>query len=272
MSIKIMSHVWLNVKSLSATKKLILLKLADHANDDGVCWPSMNHIAEQCNMSRRNARNHCRALEQLGYIARKSRTTEQGRITSNYYQLTIDPVYRSISTDTHRSISTDTIEPPEGTPINTPSRKAQSVLTYLASNPDFQSECIASASDKLGDRAGDEYDIFIAHHEKTGSVYKSWPAAWRTWVLKEVKYRAERSQKATTPGKQPLTPVRNDGALREALAGGKKISMGPGSYNAPVSITDWAAVANWYNDLATKKGWPGRVHEVVKQNGYTQRV
>ncbi|PKG80050.1 hypothetical protein CXF80_18055 [Shewanella sp. Actino-trap-3] len=43
-------------------RKLVLLKLADNANDQGECWPSYNYIAEQCEMSRRSVMDHVKNL------------------------------------------------------------------------------------------------------------------------------------------------------------------------------------------------------------------
>ena len=39
-------------------RKLVLIKLADNANDQGECWPSYQNIAEQCEITRRSVMNH----------------------------------------------------------------------------------------------------------------------------------------------------------------------------------------------------------------------
>ena len=61
MSIKIMSMVW-DVKELTPMQKLILLKLADNADDGGVCWPSLETVAGACGCSSRTV---MRAIEVL---------------------------------------------------------------------------------------------------------------------------------------------------------------------------------------------------------------
>ncbi|EFG1265016.1 helix-turn-helix domain-containing protein, partial [Escherichia coli] len=35
-------------------RKLVLIKLADNASDQGECWPSYQHIADQCEISKRS--------------------------------------------------------------------------------------------------------------------------------------------------------------------------------------------------------------------------
>lgn len=39
-------------------RKLVLIKLADNASDQGECWPSYQHIADQCEISKRSVMNH----------------------------------------------------------------------------------------------------------------------------------------------------------------------------------------------------------------------
>ena len=54
----------MGVKVGNSLRKLVLIKLADNANDKGECWPSYQHIADQCECSRTAVRNHIDALEE----------------------------------------------------------------------------------------------------------------------------------------------------------------------------------------------------------------
>ncbi|WP_409365500.1 helix-turn-helix domain-containing protein [Klebsiella pneumoniae] len=45
----------MNCKVGNPARKLVLLKLADNANDDGICFPSYQYIADKCEMSKRSA-------------------------------------------------------------------------------------------------------------------------------------------------------------------------------------------------------------------------
>lgn len=73
----------------NATRKLVLLKLADNASDDGVCFPSYQHIADQCEISRRSAISHIDALIEMGWVEKKERKTKEGN-TSNLYILRLE--------------------------------------------------------------------------------------------------------------------------------------------------------------------------------------
>ena len=69
-------------------RKLVLLKLADNASDLGECWPSYQHIADQCEISKRSVMNHIEALCESGLIKKEPRTGPKGN-SSNVYQLNL---------------------------------------------------------------------------------------------------------------------------------------------------------------------------------------
>lgn len=67
MSIKVMSWVWDNSKQ-EGTNLLMLLAIADHANDDGICWPSIDRLAAKCRLKRRWAQAVIAKLEESGEL------------------------------------------------------------------------------------------------------------------------------------------------------------------------------------------------------------
>lgn len=83
-----MSQVW-DLQTESLTQKLVLLALADNANDQGFCWPSISHLATKCQMSEQGVRNQIKLITALGWISLKPRYDESGDRTSNLYQLHI---------------------------------------------------------------------------------------------------------------------------------------------------------------------------------------
>lgn len=62
----------MKVKVGNPLRKLVLLKLADNASDHGECWPSYQHIADQCEISKRSVMNHIDALCECGLVKRTS--------------------------------------------------------------------------------------------------------------------------------------------------------------------------------------------------------
>ncbi|HHF6858919.1 TPA: helix-turn-helix domain-containing protein, partial [Haemophilus influenzae] len=66
-------------------RKLVLLKLADNANDDGICFPSYQYIADKCEMTRRSAINHIEYLIKMGLVSKKERKNKDGSISNLYF-------------------------------------------------------------------------------------------------------------------------------------------------------------------------------------------
>ena len=88
MSIKIMNAVWADGPEDHAGL-LVLLAMADIADDAGKLWPSVATIAAKARMSERNARRVIRALEVDGWI---STTISRGRNNTSTYVINADKI------------------------------------------------------------------------------------------------------------------------------------------------------------------------------------
>ena len=53
---------------LEVTAKLVLLALADWANDDGLCWPSVAALVARTGVSDRTVQRTLRGLAEDGYV------------------------------------------------------------------------------------------------------------------------------------------------------------------------------------------------------------
>ena len=87
MSILAMTWAW-GLMELDQSQTLVLLALADAANDEGVCWPSQAEIGRKARLKDRAVRNQIRSLEAAGLLSVSRRATPQGRKT-NVYRLNI---------------------------------------------------------------------------------------------------------------------------------------------------------------------------------------
>ncbi|OOC75366.1 helix-turn-helix domain-containing protein, partial [Enterobacter cloacae] len=76
----------MKVKVGNPLRKLVLLKLADNASDHGECWPSYQHIADQCEISKRSVMIHIDALCECGLVKKELRPGPKGN-SSNVYRL-----------------------------------------------------------------------------------------------------------------------------------------------------------------------------------------
>lgn len=79
----------MKIKVGNPLRKLVLLKLADNANDQGECWPAVQYIAEQCEISKRSAQNHIQQLVKDGLLRIEERKAENGLNRSNIYHLVL---------------------------------------------------------------------------------------------------------------------------------------------------------------------------------------
>ena len=97
-----MTALAMKQQGLKPATKIVLYWLADcHNQETGQCFPSINHLANVCEMSRRSVEGHLTILEQLGLIKRFNQYRDRGGKTSNSYSLDL------MGTSEHNS-STDT--------------------------------------------------------------------------------------------------------------------------------------------------------------------
>jgi hypothetical protein len=97
MSIRVMTWAW--SKALSPTSKLVLMALADIADDLGVCWPSHPTLAAKCSLSDRTLRRILSLLQAQKLIFIEPRFNTNGSRTSNRYRLPVDTPLDNLSGD-----------------------------------------------------------------------------------------------------------------------------------------------------------------------------
>jgi len=66
-SVRIMAQVW--ELQLSESHKLVLLAFGDHANDEGICFPSIARVAWKCGLSERQVQRIVAALRKIGLLS-----------------------------------------------------------------------------------------------------------------------------------------------------------------------------------------------------------
>ncbi|HZK06447.1 MAG TPA: helix-turn-helix domain-containing protein, partial [Actinomycetaceae bacterium] len=73
MSLKAMLWVFDDLADLSQAETLVMLALADFADEDGTCWPSQATLARRARVGVRTLRTHVKRLEELGLLGRARR-------------------------------------------------------------------------------------------------------------------------------------------------------------------------------------------------------
>lgn len=88
MSSKILGNVWdaCAAHDVKGAKLVIMARLADYSNDDGICYPSVETICRQLGLGESTVRTAIAELESAGWLRRESRR-KGNRNTSNLYHL-----------------------------------------------------------------------------------------------------------------------------------------------------------------------------------------
>lgn len=91
MSIEIMSMVWKSdAYTSSPAKRLLLLAIADQANDQCTCWPKIATLAKKIGCSRDYAQALIRDLKTDGYITVEARPVAGKPNLSNLYTIQVE--------------------------------------------------------------------------------------------------------------------------------------------------------------------------------------
>lgn len=208
--------------------KLLLLTLANYANEDGECWHSQKRISFDTEIPERTLRRKMAALAEMGLIEVTARATPNGGRTSSLIRLLTPPatVTAPPSPPGHCDRpppATRMAAPPAIAVASPPANKVagqdSSVnnLEYpimlaelpLDKQPSHQKNkrCCLPQDFTLTDRrknhailhglsgsyAAIVFDNFRNHHASKGSLMLDWEAAWRTWVGNEIKFSAARN-------------------------------------------------------------------------------
>ena len=73
MSVKLMSKVW--EMDMKAVDKIILLAIADYADDEGVCWPRQSTIAAKTGVTRQTVNQKMKQMEQQNLLEKRDGKT-----------------------------------------------------------------------------------------------------------------------------------------------------------------------------------------------------
>lgn len=89
----------------SPTRKLVLLAVADYADEHGVCWPSQRTIARQTELNERTVRRQLDELEHAGIVTRQSRPPlPSGLRQSDVITLNMKPPVTVSAGSDHRTL------------------------------------------------------------------------------------------------------------------------------------------------------------------------
>ena len=127
MSIRLMNQAWGNME-VSGSELILLLALCDHANDDGVCWPSVKRLAEKVRVQKRSVSKLLEKLESKGLLSKLE--VGGGKSTSVY----------KVSPMGAGDVPQDTPLLYKEPPNRTTKRKTSMKEDWMPNNPDYAAE------------------------------------------------------------------------------------------------------------------------------------
>jgi hypothetical protein len=201
---------------LPAGEKLVLLALADCANDDGLCWPGIRNLCAKTGKSERSLQAAIQSLCASGQLTRDE-------IKGKGCNYLVHP--RKICAPAQDAPPQGLRKPPQNlhpTPAKSagkPSlnRKEPSPSKMRAIPDDWQPAEFGEGSESRkvvdswppGERAA-QLEQFRAHHSSKNNVFSDPQKAWSTWVLNTRKWgigRHERPSNPTALAVQRLTGI-----------------------------------------------------------------
>lgn len=180
----------MQIKVGNPLRKLVLLKLADNSSDQGECWPSIQYIADQCEISKRSVINHIDELCNAGMLKKVSRKGPKGNST-NVYVLTLPSAGDApgVVQEMHVGSAGDAPPPSAGDapgishsfePVKEPldsKKKSSSLPEGFSPAPSHH-----KMAEEYGISLQEEFDKFIDHHLSKGSKFIDWNRALNTWL------------------------------------------------------------------------------------------
>ncbi|OZA17972.1 MAG: hypothetical protein B7Y02_02025 [Rhodobacterales bacterium 17-64-5] len=237
MSILYSGRVWAR-EDLGTYERIVLLCLADHADDQGRCFPSIARICTRCGMKERGVQGVLQRLVQRGLVIVEA---GGGRRISNRYQIKLAASFGS--SPQRAGDTAQTPHPIQETPqaipesphpvrgnlqgnIRESSEEDPLVVPRLEKHPKSRGSplpegwvpSLKNLSDAQ-DQNFSEEEIqhesrqFKDYHMARGSIFKDWDAAWRNWLG-----NARKFGRRGLAGKTPSGPGGRGGSLASIVA------------------------------------------------------
>ena len=214
MSMRLMVQA-MNCKVGNPARKLVLLKLADNANDDGICFPSYQYIADKCEMTRRSAINHIEYLIKMGLVSKKERKNKDGSI-SNLYFLHLEQGSENFALGGSENISPRTSHSLE--PVNEPKKTTQKsesemLLEQFGITGQLAKDFIAHRKAKKGIINQTQLNRLQKQADKAGisiceaveiCIERNWQGFNASWDWRDEKLRTSQAQKMSFEEKNAL--------------------------------------------------------------------
>lgn len=170
------------------TAKLVLLALADHADGNGLCWPSISRLEQRTSLSRSSVIRALAELEQLRLIER----TRRGPTSNSYLLPSVTVTPEKCQPDTSGSVSV-TPKPSVETSMK-PKKAERTRLSAMTADWQVDADLWKWAHDSFPaltrEDLAHETDRFRDHWISKAERRADWRASWRNWIRNAAKFAA----------------------------------------------------------------------------------
>ncbi len=146
------------IKTGSPTAKAVLLAIANYADEEGICWPSQEQLAEDTELSRHSIMRAIDALEEMGLLSRERRHRKDGCRSSDLIML-------DLSSTAQRSTEQRSTEQ-----RSTELRSTQQQPKSHSATAEPIRETISSSKARASKPKGEETLAFEAYNDLAGEL------------------------------------------------------------------------------------------------------
>ena len=203
MSIRVMTQVWEHSRQ-SGGGLLVMLALADFANDDGRSWPSINTVAKKARMSSRQAQRVVRDAQENGELKVELATGPNG-VNTYVILLKGDAHVRGDKMTGGDKSYTQGVTPTSPKPSIEPSGAQSEPLVPSSPNPKridepFILRMIEQHGPKLGDEARVREEIAAAMNHKASDKRKDKQLYVQAWLRNAMSFKTRGNGYGSSPG------------------------------------------------------------------------
>lgn len=212
MSIKVMSRVWESFPKGGA-ELLTILALADWADDDGYCFPSVASVATKTRVTRSSAQRSLHRLLDGGFVRVTGNANGGPPGATRKYRINLAGLTGSADATGSKNAtgSTDALDGPHRRSMTGSTDATQTVIEPSLTVRGAKKPRAAKRTDKTAcpesfevtepmtewaqskglpaERVTPETEKFLDYHRAKGSTFADWTAGWRNWIAKAVEYR-----------------------------------------------------------------------------------
>ncbi|HHF6858921.1 TPA: helix-turn-helix domain-containing protein, partial [Haemophilus influenzae] len=202
-------------------RKLVLLKLADNANDDGICFPSYQYIADKCEMTRRSAISHIECLIKMGLVSKKERKNKDGSISNLYFlhleqgseNFALGGENISLGSEKFAPITSHSLEPVNEPKKTTQKSESEMLLERFGITGQLAKDFIAHRKTKRGAISETQLSRLQKQADKAGisicevveiCIERNWQGFNASWDWRDEKLRTSQAQKMSFEEKNAL--------------------------------------------------------------------